>query len=470
LEEFELTETTMRQEKDSLGVLELPDEAYYGIQTLRAVQNYPISGLRPHPTFVRAYVQLKQACARANEKAGALDAATSKVIQEVCEEIIQGGLRDQFVVDVFQAGAGTSTNMNVNEVITNRALEKLGEPRGKYDKISPNDHVNMSQSTNDTYPTAMRLSSLLLMRERLYPAIETLHTSFASKAVEFDDAVKSGRTHLQDAVPVTLGQEFGAWREMMVRHTERLKSAQQDLEFLGIGGSAAGSGLNTPVGYRKYVVQELRKITGLEVKESTDLFEAMQSLAPFVHVMSAIKNLALDVVKISSDLRLLCSGPMTGFAEVTLPPVQPGSSIMPGKVNPSILEMVSQVGYHVVGAETAVSYCSQAGQLELNVMMPVVQFNISFSIEILSNTLEVMARKCIDGITADRERMQHYAETSGSLVTALAPEIGYLKAAEMAKESLKTRRSIRAMVLEQKLMEEAHLNTVLDIVKMAKGN
>jgi aspartate ammonia-lyase len=460
----------MRQEKDSLGTLELPDDTYYGIQTLRAVQNYPISGLRAHPTFIRAYALLKKACARANEQAGALDSNISKQIQDVCDEIIDGKLRDQFVVDVFQAGAGTSTNMNVNEVIANRALEKSGAKRGEFDKISPNDHVNMSQSTNDTYPTAMRLSSLLLLRERLFPAIETLRKSFEAKAIEFDDAVKSGRTHLQDAVPITLGQEFGAWTGMMIRHEKRIKGAEHDISFLGIGGSAAGSGLNTPANYREYVVEELRTMTGLDVKPSVDLFEAMQSLAPFVHLMSGMKNLALDIIKISSDLRLLCSGPMTGLAEITLPAVQPGSSIMPGKVNPSILEMVSQVGMHVVGSETTVSYASQGGQLELNVMMPVVQFNIAFSIEIFSNTLEVMAKKCIDGIVADRERMRHYAESSGSLVTALAPEIGYLKAAEIGKESLKTRRSIRAIVLEQGLMDADKLNAILDIEKMAKGN
>ncbi len=459
----------MRLEKDSLGTLELPDDAYYGIQTLRAVQNYPISGLRSHPTFIRAYTLLKKACARANERAGVLDADISKQIQGVCDEIIEGKLRDQFVVDVFQAGAGTSTNMNVNEVIANRALEKSGAKRGEFDKISPNDHINMSQSTNDTYPTAMRLSSLLLLQERLFPAIEMLRLSFLAKANEFDDAVKSGRTHLQDAVPITLGQEFGAWSSMMLRHSKRLKGAEHDISFLGIGGSAAGSGLNTPPGYQGFVIEELRALIGLDVNASVDLFEAMQSLAPFVHLMSGIKNLALDIIKISGDLRLLCSGPMTGLAEITLPAVQPGSSIMPGKVNPSILEMVSQVAMQVVGSETVVSYASQGGQLELNVMMPVVQFNITFSIEIFSNALEIMAQKCIDGIVADRERMRHYAESSGSLVTALAPELGYLKSAEIAKESLKTRRSIRAIIKEQELMDEQTLNAVLDIEKMAKG-
>ena len=460
----------MRQERDSLGVLELPDDAYYGIQTLRAVQNYPISQLRLHPTFIRAYAILKKACARANERAGALKPELSKVIQGVCDEIIGGQLRDQFVVDVFQAGAGTSTNMNVNEVIANRALEKMGGERGDYKTVSPNDHVNMSQSTNDTYPTAIRLAAMIMLREQMLPAVETLRLAFLAKADEFEDVVKSGRTHLQDAVPITLGQEFGAWREMMLRHAKRLKDAEEDLSYLGIGGSAAGSGLNTPVGYRRYVVEELHTLTGLTLHESTDLFEAMQSLAPFVHLASALKNLALDIIKISGDLRLMASGPMTGFAEIVLPAVQPGSSIMPGKVNPSILEMVSQVAMQIVGCETVVSYASQGGQLELNVMMPVVQFNLTFAMEIFSNTLEVLARKGIEGITAETERMQHYAETSGSLVTALAPEIGYLQSAEIAKESLKTKRSIRSIVLERGLMDEKQLNEVLDIVKMAKNS
>ena len=460
----------MRQERDSLGVLQLPDDAYYGIQTLRAVENYPISQLRLHPTFIRAYAILKKACARANERAGALKPELSKVIQEVCDEIIGGQLRDQFVVDVFQAGAGTSTNMNVNEVIANRALEKMGGERGDYKTVSPNDHVNMSQSTNDTYPTAIRLAAMIMLREQMLPAVETLRLAFLAKADEFEDVVKSGRTHLQDAVPITLGQEFGAWREMMLRHAKRLKDAEEDLSYLGIGGSAAGSGLNTPVGYRGYIVEELHTLTGLTLHESTDLFEAMQSLAPFVHLASALKNLALDIIKISGDLRLMASGPMTGFAEIVLPAVQPGSSIMPGKVNPSILEMVSQVAMQIVGCETVVSYASQAGQLELNVMMPVVQFNLTFAMEIFSNTLEVLARKGIEGITAETERMQHYAETSGSLVTALAPEIGYLQSAEIAKESLKTKRSIRAIVLERGLMDEKQLNEVLNIVKMAKNS
>jgi aspartate ammonia-lyase len=457
----------MRTEHDSLGNLALPDDAYFGIQTERAVLNFPISGSRVHPVFIRAYAELKKACAKANVEAGAFaDTKISVAIISTCDEIISGKLAEQFVTDVFQAGAGTSTNMNLNEVIANRALELLGGLRGDYTKVSPNDHVNMSQSTNDTYPTAMRLACLLMLHEFFYPALHTLRDAFAAKEIEFADAVKSGRTHLQDAVPITLGQEFGAWKTMMKRHKIRVSEAAHDLSFLGIGGSAAGSGLNTPAGYSQNVVTHLSKQLKLDVQLSADPFESMQSLAPFVHLMSALKNCALDLLKISADLRLLASGPMTGFAEITLPAVQPGSSIMPGKVNPSMLEMLSQVCLQIVGAEATVAMASQAGQLELNVMMPVVQFNLCFSLHIFSNAMRVTAEKCINGITADRERMLHYAETSGSLVTALAPEIGYLKAAEVAKESLRTKRSLRSIVLEQKLMTDEKLSEILDVFEM----
>jgi aspartate ammonia-lyase len=459
----------MRTEKDSLGTLELPDEAYYGIQTARARENFPISGLRTDPLFIRAYALLKQAAAEANERAGVLDAERSKAIRDAAREVAEGKWNDQFVVDVFQAGAGTSTNMNVNEVIANRALELLGAQRGDATRLSPNDHVNMSQSTNDSYPTAMRLAMLLVVRDDLAPAMAQIAAAFERKADEFRDHVKSGRTHLQDAVPITLGQEFSAWAEMIRRHEERIDFACSDLSRLGIGGTAAGSGLNAPAHYREYILESLRKLTDLDVSLSANMFEAMQSLAPFVTLSSALRNLALDLFKISADLRLLASGPMTGLAEITLPAVQPGSSIMPGKVNPSMLEMASQVALQVVGCDTVVAFASQAGQLELNVMMPVVQYDVMFAMRILSATLRVVSERCIDGITADRERLKHYAESSGSLVTALAPEIGYLQAAEIAKESLKTRRSIRQIVLERKLLTAEQLDAILDVRKMAKG-
>lgn len=459
----------MRQERDSLGTLELQADAYYGIQTFRAVQNFPISGLTLHPTFVRAYALLKRSCLDANRSSGAFpDTPKAEAIAQACDELIEGKHRDHIVVDVFQAGAGTSTNMNLNEVIANRALEILGNERGQYDVISPNDHVNMSQSTNDSYPTAMRIGCILLLRERLYPSLDVLERSFAAKSVEFADAIKSARTHLQDAVPMTLGQEFGAWATMVRRHLERLEFAERDLAVLGIGGSAAGTGLNTPRGYKEAVVQNLSKRSGIPFTSSIDLFESMQSLASFQALAAALKNYALDLFKVSADLRLLASGPMTGLAEIILPAVQPGSSIMPGKVNPSILEMVSQVCLQLVGIEAVVAMASQAGQLELNVMMPVVQYNLSFGLEICSNTNHVLAEKCINGIAADLDRMSHYAESSASIVTALAPVIGYLEAASISKESLQTRRTITEIVLERKLMSEEELRRHLDLVHMAR--
>lgn len=459
----------MRQERDSLGTLELPNEVYYGIQTLRAVENYPISGITIHPAFIRAYASLKKACLLANVATGAFTEEDKiHAIAKACDEVIEGKLDDQFVIDVFQAGAGTSTNMNFNEVIANRALELIGAERGNYSVISPNDHVNMSQSTNDTYPTAMRIAVTILLHEKLYPCLLALERSFIEKSREFDVYIKSARTHLQDAVPMTLGQEFGGWAVMMKRHSERLQQAERDVKYLGIGGSAAGTGLNTPAGYREEVVARLNSMFGYSFQKSEDLFEAMQSLAPFVHIAGAMKNLALDLLKISGDLRLLASGPMTGFAEIVLPAVQPGSSIMPGKVNPSILEMVSQVCLQIVGIEAVAAMASQAGHLELNVMMPVVQHNLTFGIEIMSNMLGVLKNRCIDGILVDEERMRYYAETSASLVTALAPTIGYLEAAAIAKESLLTRRRITDIVLERKLMTVEELEAVLDLQKMAK--
>jgi aspartate ammonia-lyase len=461
----------MRTETDSLGSLQLPDDAYYGIQTLRAVQNFPISGIKIHPTFIFSYGCLKRACIQSNFEAGLLhDKQVFDALMLTCNEVVAGKLSDQFVTDVFQAGAGTSTNMNFNEVIANRSLEILGFEKGNYERLSPNDIVNMSQSTNDTYPTAMRLASIVLLRDAIYPAFDALELAFQKKEREFSDALKSGRTHLQDAVPMTLGQEFGAWRRMVQRHRIRLGEAEEDLSYLGIGGTAVGTGLNAPPRFQELVVKNLNDALDLDLKSSENLFEAMESLAPFVHVMSSLKNFALDLLKISADLRLLASGPMTGFAEIALPAVQPGSSIMPGKVNPSILEMVSQVALQVVGAETTVSMASQAGQLELNVMMPVVQYNICFAMDILANALEVLSEKCILGISADRERLLHFAESSGSLVTALAPHLGYLVAADIAKESLKTRKTIRAIVFERGLLTEDELTRILDIHKMAHAN
>jgi len=456
-----------RTEKDSMGEKQVPADVYYGIQTLRAVENYPISGLRPHPRFIDAYMYQKKAAALANVECGVLDAKKGKAIVAACDEILGGKLRDQFVVDVFHSGAGVSQHMNVNEVLANRAAEILGGRRGEYALVHPNDHVNFGQSTNDTYPTAMRLAALLVLRD-LDPVVAALEKSLDAKAKEFDGVLKSGRTHLQDAVPIRLGQEFAAYARAFGRCRSVLKDAARQAEELGLGGTAAGTGLNTAPGYREAAIRHLRDLTGLDLRPSPDMREAMQSNLPMAAVASALKMTALEAIRVTNDLRLLCSGPITGIAEIVLPAVQPGSSIMPGKVNPAILEMVAIVSFHVVGAETAVALAVQAGQLELNVMMPTMSFEICFSAEILRNALAVLRGRCIEGITANEDRCRRYAELSPSIATALNPYIGYAKGAEVVKEALKSGRTIPEVVREKKLLSEDELVKILDPVKMTE--
>ncbi|HZE88644.1 MAG TPA: aspartate ammonia-lyase [Verrucomicrobiae bacterium] len=456
-----------RTEKDSLGEKQVPSDVYYGIQTLRAVENYPISGLRPHPRFVDAYMHQKKASAMANMEAGALDRKKGEAIVAACDEILAGSLRDQFVVDVFHSGAGVSQHMNVNEVLANRAAEILGGKRGEYALVHPNDHVNFGQSTNDTYPTAMRLAALLVLRD-LDPALAALERAFDAKGVEFDKVLKSGRTHLQDAVPIRLGQEFAAYARAIGRSRSVLADAAKQAAELGLGGTAAGTGLNTAPGYREAAIRHLRESTGLDLKAAPDMREAMQSNLPMAAVASALKMTALELLRITNDLRLLCSGPITGLAEIALPAVQPGSSIMPGKVNPAILEMVAIVSFHVVGAETAVAMAVQAGQLELNVMMPTMVFEVCFAAEILKNAVTVLRGRCVAGITANEERCLRYAELSPSLATALNPYIGYAKGAEVVKEALRTGRTIPEVVREKKLMSDEEMKKVLDPVKMTE--
>ena len=445
----------MRIESDTLGEVRVPDDALYGAQTQRAVDNYPISGLREHPLFIRSFILLKRAAALANRELGAMDEQTADAIVAACDRILRDfeRFRPHFVVDVFQAGAGTSFNMNCNEVIANLANLSLGGKAGEYKPVHPNDHVNMAQSTNDVFPTAIRVATLLLL-ERLGPRLDQLADALDEKGDEFADVIKSGRTHLADAVPVTLGQEFKAYAAAVRRSTRLLRDAAEELRVLGIGGTAAGTGINTPVGYRFALVRHLAESTNLELHPSDDLREAMQSQLPVVAVSSAMRNLALELTRITNDLRLLASGPITGLAEIILPAVQPGSSIMPGKVNPSLLECMNQVLFHIIGADTAIAYASQAGQLELNVMMPLMAFEITFSMEILKNFLPVYTDKCIRGIAANRERCEAYYISSPSLATALNPLIGYAAAAEIAKESAKTGKRIPDMLREQHLLPE----------------
>ncbi|MUH00170.1 aspartate ammonia-lyase [Scytonema sp. UIC 10036] len=457
----------MRIERDSMGDRSIPSSAYYGIQTLRATENFPISGIKPLPTYVDACIIIKKATAIVNGELGCISQDISQAIVQAADEVLAGKLRDQFVVDVYQAGAGTSHHMNVNEVLANRALEILGEEKGNYKRVSPNDHVNYGQSTNDVIPTAIRIGGLLALSRTLHPALENAIAALEDKAQEFQNVVRSGRTHMQDAVPVRLGENFRGWAHILTEHQNRIYTASSDLMILGLGGSAAGTGLNTHPQYRAYVVQTISEIINFPLEPASHLMAAMQSMAPFVNVSGALRNLAQDLVKISHDLRLMDSGPKTGFKEIQLPPVQPGSSIMPGKYNPVMAEMTSMVCFQVMGYDSAIALAAQAGQLELNVMMPLIAYNLIHSIEILGNTIAALTERCIKGITANQERCLAYAEGSLALVTALNPHIGYLNAAAVAKESLETGKSLRQIVLERGLMSEEELANVLNLEQMS---
>ena len=456
-----------RIEKDSMGERQIPASAYYGIQTLRAMENFPISGIKPLPTYVDACVLIKKATAIANGELGCIDKEISVAIARAADEVLAGKFRDQFVVDIYQAGAGTSHHMNVNEVLANRALEILGDEKGNYQRISPNDDVNYGQSTNDVIPTAIRIGALLALEHTLYPALEAAICAVENKAVEFKDIVKSGRTHMQDAVPVRLGESFRAWGRILSDHMTRIETASLDLTVLGLGGSAAGTGLNTHPEYRDRVAKILSELMNQTLQPAPHLMAAMQSMAPFVNVSGALRNLAQDLIKISHDLRLMDSGPKTGLKEIQLPPVQPGSSIMPGKYNPVMAEMTSMVCFQVMGYDAAIAMAAAAGQLELNVMMPLIAYDLIHSIEILGNTINVLATRCLEGIVANSDRCRAYAEGSLALVTALNTHIGYLNAAAVAKESLETGKSLREIVLERGLMSPEDLAKVLDLEKMS---
>ncbi|MFB2646221.1 aspartate ammonia-lyase [Raphidiopsis sp. BLCC-F218] len=456
-----------RIERDSMGDRQIPNNLYYGIQTQRALENFPISGIKPLASYVDACLYIKKATAIVNGELNCIPLDISKAIVQATDEILGGKLRDQFVVDVYQAGAGTSHHMNINEVLANRSLEILGDEKGNYQRVSPNDHVNYGQSTNDVIPTAIRLGGLLALTQTLHPVLEKAIATLEAKAVEFQDIVKSGRTHLQDAVPVRLGENFRAWSHILSEHQNRIYTASGDLMVLGLGGSAAGTGMNTHPEYRKRVVEVLSQLLEIPLEPAPHLMAVMQSMGAFVSTSGAVRNLAQDMVKISHDLRLMDSGPKTGFKEIQLPPVQPGSSIMPGKYNPVMAEMTSMVCFQVMGYDQAIALAAQAGQLELNVMMPLIAYNLIHSIEILGNTIRALTDNCIQGIIANRERCLGYAEGSLALVTALNTHIGYLNAAAVAKESLQTGKSLRQIVLEKGLMTEEQLALVLDLEQMS---
>ncbi|OGD21951.1 MAG: aspartate ammonia-lyase [Candidatus Aminicenantes bacterium RBG_16_63_16] len=457
-----------RVERDFLGARRVPADAYYGIETVRAIGNFPISGLRAHPSMVRAMAMIKKAGAVANRDLGRLSRKMAGAIVRACEEVIRGRLADQFAVDVFQMGAGTSFHMNVNEVIASRAAEILGGRKGDHHLVHPNDHVNLGQSTNDVYPTAMRLACRLMLDSHLLPGLDRLERTLREKGREFENVVKSGRTHLQDAAPVKLGHEFRAYASAVAKCRQGISWAGDRLLALGIGGSAVGTGVNTTPGYREAVIAGLAAQTCLRLRPAADLQESMQSLRPFVEVSASLRTLAVELTRIANDLRLLGSGPRTGLGEIAVPAVAPGSSIMPGKVNPSMLEMANMVGYQVMGCDQAVAAAAQAGQLELNVMMPVVAFNLGFMIEILGNALRELTRRCIAGITANADRCREYAEKSLGLATATSPRIGYACASELAREAGKRGLTIREILEEKGDFSPAEIRDILDLEKLSE--
>lgn len=436
-----------RIEHDSLGEVRVPVDALYGVQTQRAVNNFPISGLRPWQAFIWSMAMIKRAAAMVNHELGLLDEARATAIQQAAQEVIDGRWDDQFVVDPFQAGAGTSHNMNCNEVIANRATQIMGGQLGEY-RVHPNDHVNMAQSTNDTIPTAIRLGALWRLDE-LLGVVKELAASLRLKSVEFDDIVKSGRTHLQDAVPVRLGQEFSGYARAVERDAERIRHAAEGLRRLGIGGTAAGTGLNAHPEYRQRMVKRLAQLTGLVLYPSDDLFESMQSMADVADFSASLRTLAITLTRIANDFRLLASGPATGLDELRLPPVQPGSSIMPGKVNPVMAEMLNMAMFHVQGCDLTVALAAQAGQLELNVMMPIIAHNLFESMQVMYGSISAFTEKCVRGLQANRPRAETWLEKNPIVVTALNPLIGYAAGANLVKEALASDITVRQLAISK---------------------
>ncbi len=450
-----------RSERDSLGERAVPAEAYFGVQTVRAVENFPISGLRAHPALIVSTAQVKLAAAQANVALGRLSPTIGNAIAAAAREVTNGRWHDQFVVDVYQAGAGTSHNMNANEVLANRALELLGEARGRYAVVHPNDHVNMAQSTNDVFPTAMRLAALARSHS-LLQALDGLESALHERARLLDGVVKAGRTHLQDATPIRLGQEFGGYATAVAAHQTAIGETRQALRSIGLGGTAVGTGMNSHPDYRRLVTARLADVTGEPLVAAPDPFDAMQSMRPFAAVSGALRTLCLDLIRICNDIRLLASGPRTGLAEISLPAVQPGSSIMPGKVNPVMAEMLTMVCFQVVGHDVTIAMAAQAGQLELNVMMPVIGHALLQSLDILAHGIAAFTSRCVAGIQADTERCRRYAEETMALVTALSPRIGYERAAALAGEVWRSGRTVREVAVAQGILTPAELSDLLD--------
>jgi aspartate ammonia-lyase len=464
-----LSESEFRIEHDSLGERQVPAEWYYGVQTLRALENYQFTGtpISTYPRLVRSLAYIKKAAALANQRLALLDEGRAAAIVQACDEILAGHLHEQFVVDVIQGGAGTSTNMNANEVIANRALELLGRARGDYAALHPLNHVNMSQSTNDVYPSALRLT-LSMKLDGLVTEMVRLRDSLAAKGVEFADVIKMGRTQLQDAVPMTLGQEFEAYAVMVSEDIQRVREAQLLIREINLGATAIGTGLNAHPDYADLVVGILAEISGVPVELAQNLVEATQDAGAYVQLSGVLKRVAVKLSKISNDLRLLSSGPRAGLGEINLPAMAPGSSIMPGKVNPVIPEVVNQVAFEVIGNDLTVTLAAEAGQLELNAMEPVIAYNLFSSLDMLGRACRTLAERCIDGITANREHCRRMVENSIGLVTALNPLIGYERSAEIAKQALASGRSVYEIVLEKGYLTRAELDELLSPHNMTR--
>ena len=456
-----------RTEHDSVGDKKVPEDAYYGVQTLRAVENFRITGLQMHPEIISSLACIKKAAAITNREIGLLDPKISEAIVKACDEILKGGFLEHFVVDPIQGGAGTSLNMNANEVIANRAIELLGGRKGDYSIVHPNDHVNMGQSTNDVIPTAGKMTAIrLLMKLRLQ--LQCLHLALSKKAEEFDHVIKMGRTQMQDAVPIRLGQEFKAYANAVHRNIIRIEGAADEMRLLNMGGTAIGTGINADKAYLERIVPVLNEVSGMDFVQAEDLIDATQHLDPFVAVSGAVKTCAVALSKIANDLRLMSSGPRTGFGEINLPAKQNGSSIMPGKVNPVIPEVVNQVAFNVIGNDMTITLAAEAGQLELNAFEPIIFYNLFQSIDTLGFATETFVDNCIIGITANEDRCRELVENSVGIVTTLAPVIGYQQAADIAKRALRERRPVRDIILEENVLSPEEVSRILDPVSMTE--
>ncbi|MED0669576.1 aspartate ammonia-lyase [Aneurinibacillus aneurinilyticus] len=460
-----MEDKTYRVEKDFLGEKEVPLHAYYGVQTMRAVENFPITGYRIHESLIKAMAIVKKAAALANMETGQLNQRLGNAIVQAAQEIIDGKLHDQFIVDPIQGGAGTSINMNTNEVIANRGLEIIGEAKGNYFQLSPNTHVNMAQSTNDAFPTAIHLATLSML-DKLLVTMEQLHDAFAEKAKAFDHVVKMGRTHLQDAVPIRLGQEFEAYRRVLDRDMKRIKQSRQHLYEVNMGATAVGTGLNADPRYIKSVVRHLADISGFPIVGAEHLVDATQNTDAYTEVSAALKVCMMNMSKVANDLRLMASGPRVGLSEISLPARQPGSSIMPGKVNPVMAEVINQIAFQVIGNDNTICLASEAGQLELNVMEPVLVFNLLQSISIMNNGFRVFREYCIEGITANEDKLKEYVEKSVGVITAVNPHLGYETAARIAREAILTGKSVRELCLYYNVLTEEELDLILDPYEM----